>query len=142
MSDLFNAGDIIDKTLVATRKIPVYKAAVDNAEIAGYVNAGQPVGVVYAWLSPSPGIGRSGLWWSFYPVNGMYYYAPHNDNNFSISALKQQGVISTEEKVKQQQEQAAAANRTWYENLIHNYWWIPIAGIAVAQIPGIIRASR
>lgn len=142
MSDLYNAADIIDKTLIATKKIPVYKNAVDGAEVAGYVNAGQPVGVVYAWLAANPGMNRSGLWWAFWPVNGMYYYAPHIEGNFSVSALKQQGVISTEEKIKQAQEAENEANKTWYDKIISKYWWIPIAGIAIMQVPGIIKASR
>lgn len=140
--ETYNAADVVDKTLIATKRIPVFKEAVDNAQSTGWVEAGQPVGVVYAWLNPNPGVGRSKLWWSFWPVNGMYYYAPHEQGNFSVSALRSQGVISTDEKVKQEQEKLAAANRTWYQQLLHEYWWIPVVGIGIATLPGIIRATR
>jgi len=142
MSEIVNAGDCVDKTLIAVKRIPVYKQAVDGAEVAGYVEAGQPAGVVYAWLNANPGLPRSTMWWSFYPVNGMWYYAPHDPNAFSLSALKQQGVITVTEKTRLEQEAAANANRTWYEKLINQYWWIPIVGIAVWKVPGIISASR
>lgn len=139
---MVSAGDIIDKTLIAAKRIPVYRQAADGAEIVGYVDAGKPVGVVYSYLNPNPALNRSGLWWAFYPNSGMYYYAPHNSADFSLSALKQQGVISTTEKVKEEQDAAKRASRTWYENLISDYWYIPVGIGALIAAPGIITAIK
>src|SRR3954468_16104626 len=101
MADVaYSAGDIIDKTLIAQMQVPVYQFAGDNEQPIGYIQKGQPVGVVNAYLSPDPFHNRSGLWWQFYPSNNYshFYYAPHKAEYFNIGAWKDQEVLTDKEK--------------------------------------------
>lgn len=142
MSELFNAADIVGKTLTAIKDVPVYRWAEDNTLPIGTVKRGQPVGVVYSWLNPSPQNNRAGLWWVFYQNNNQYYYTPHCENCFSISDLKQQGVISTDEKIKQELEKQKLAEMSLPEQLLHKYgWWLAVPVLLFAA-PGIITALR
>ena len=97
-----NAGDIIGKTLVAAMRVPVYDEATDTAHPSGYISAGQPVGIVFSYLSPNPSAGRSTLWWMFEPLPGNsdigndqgYYFTPHNPDYFDFQALADAGVLT------------------------------------------------
>jgi len=97
-----NAGDIIGKTLVAATRVPIYDQANDDAQPAGYISAGQPVGVVYSYLSPDPSKNRSVLWWMFEPLpdgsdignDQGYYFAPHNAAYYNFQALSDAGVLT------------------------------------------------
>lgn len=119
MSDTFNAGDIIRKTLVAKRDIPVYAYPGENREPIGKVKAGSPVGVVFSYFAADPFDNRSTLWWGFEPASnyGKYFYAPHKEGFYDIKVLQEQGVLSLEEKQQAEEE----ANMSWYEKLIKNY---------------------
>lgn len=140
MGEIFNAGDIVGKTLIAKKDIYVYRNPNDGAEITGTVKAGQPVGVVYAWLGPSPALGRSGLWWAFFPQSGQYYYTPQKEGYFDVTALNQQGVISTAERIENEREAAAAAARPWYENILRTALpWVAGIVIVSAAVPGIVK---
>lgn len=117
----YNAGDIVNKTLFALRPVPVYRSASDSAQPFGNVATGQPVGVVYSWLSPAPAVDRSGLWWAFYDGYGIPYYVPHEMGAFDVRSLRQQGVISVAEKVEQEKEDELNNTLPWYDNLIRKY---------------------
>lgn len=89
----FNAGDIIDHTLIAAMKVPIYSTPKDNASPTGYINQGNPIGIVYSYLEPNPAAGRSVLWWQFQGSNGSYF-VPHNPDYFDTQALIDAGVLS------------------------------------------------
>ena len=135
MAEIFNAADIVNKTLIAQTKVPVYRYPYSGAEIIGYINPGNPVGVVYSYLSPDAAKERDDLFWMFAPAPGgaSYYYTEQKPGYYSVSALKQQGVISTEEKIKQEQEKQDALNQPWYMNMLKTALpWV--AGIAIAAV--------
>jgi hypothetical protein len=98
----FNADEIIDKTLIAKVKIPIYRIAEDNAPIVYTVEPGGSVGVVNSYLLPKAN--RTNLFWQFLDSNGRYYYTEHKPGIYDISALQQQGALTSA------QQQAAAAN--------------------------------
>jgi len=137
MPELFNADDIINKSLVARSKVPVYRYPFDGAEQLGWVNPGQSVGVVYAWLGADPSNNRAGLWWMFAPVSGggAYYYAPHKEGLYDVSALRQQGIISTQEKTDMEREKERLANQPWYTSMLRTALpWIAVIGLGIAVI--------
>lgn len=101
---VFNAQDIVGKTLIARRNIPLYQAGNFKKPFA-QVRSGQPVGVVYAWIGPNTNTGGK-LYWQFYNKNGTTYYAEHVKGAFSVQALKEQGVLTTLEQVQQEQDNA------------------------------------
>lgn len=142
MADIFSADEIINKTLIAAKDVPIFRYGSDTAPQIGIVKAGQPVGVVYSWLDPAPEQGRAGLWWVFYQSNNQYYYTPHVEGNFSISALQEQGAVSTEEKIRRQQEQEKLNNMSLPEQILYKYgWWLAVPVILFAA-PGIIKALK
>lgn len=129
-SNLYDVGNIVDKTLIAKKKLPVYKdkPAAYGAKPVAYIDPGNPAGQVYSWVIDSDGA----LLWMFdakfsnIPANSFgSYFIKHDRNGFDVSALKQQGVLNLI-------EQAAAAedqNTPWYEKLGSN-----IKGLAVTAL--------
>jgi hypothetical protein len=103
----FNADQIIDKTLIAKVNIPIYRYAEDGAPVVYNVNAGSSVGVVYSYLMPSSK--RTNLFWMFKDQDGRFYYTEHKAGIYDISALQQQGALTSAQLLQQQQQAAAAA---------------------------------
>lgn len=112
----YNAGDLLDKTFKAKGRVPLYHAAYDNETPYTYVEPGQIIGVLYSWLSPTAG--RTGLWWMFYDQDNKPYYVPHKEggNYIDESFFKDQGVLTTEEKIEKENE----ANESLPDKLIRN----------------------
>lgn len=139
--DVYNAGDLINKTLIAHRDVPVYIFPGESEVPIGIVKAGNPVGIVYSYLSPSPTQDRTRLWWQFSPASNYdrYYYAPHEQGYYDVSAIRQQGVLTLEEK----QEEEELANLPWYERLIRKYGgWVVLAVLGSAAIRGYFSRPR
>lgn len=141
MSDLYNADNVVDKTLIALRRLPVYSDVPrkgSNPPIVGYTTAGKPIGIVYSYITADPTQNRSTLWWMFWPgtgYGGQYFYIPHNVGDFDVNALKQQGVLTLEEQRQQEEE----ANKEWYEKILDRI--VPIGVgviIAGAVIKGVL----
>lgn len=131
----YNAGDVINKTLIALKPVPVYSFPGDHELPMGYIEPGTPVGVVYSYLDASPGQDRTTLWWQFGPATNYskYFYAPHREGLYDVSALREQGVITTKEKA----EAAAEANLPWYERLIKRYGiWVVVSVLGAAALKG------
>lgn len=99
----YSAATIIGKTLIAAKPVAIKRLATDAAPVVFTVAVGQPVGVVDSYLNPKEG--RSRLYWSFRDNSGRYYYAEHIPGNYSLSALKDQGAMTTKEETE-----AAQAN--------------------------------
>jgi hypothetical protein len=100
----FNAGDVIGKTLIAKKNIPLVRQPADDAQVIYNVSPGQSVGNVDTFLLPNEN--RSSLYWSFKDANGKNYYAKHAVGNFDVKELQQQGLLTLQE----QQEQAIEAS--------------------------------
>ena len=133
---LFSAGDIVGKTLIAKKKINLYRSRSDSKPF-GFVNAGQPVGIVYSYLSPS--LNNPNLWWMF-KDNNKVYYAEHKEGNFDISSLTNQGVISTEDKTKIAKEKIEKKDKGAFQFYIEKYMpWIIIGIFAVPIIKDVIK---
>lgn len=131
---LYKADDVIDKTLFAQEKIPVYDNVPPQPQkLLGYVEPGNPVGIVYSYLEADPSRGRANLWWMFYPTDGSEfnnYYAEQVGGYYDVEALRQQGVIS-EEEARQKEEEA---NKPWYEQLLDNYGKPLVIGILITAV--------
>lgn len=124
MADIFDAGDIIGKSLITNKALPYYTSAPSagyNPPIAGTFGAGITAGVVWSFLAPDPTKNRSVLWWIFEPnMSGHYYYMPHHEGDFNIQALQDQGVETEHEKNNPD---------TWYEKVLKQV--LPIVAISI-----------
>lgn len=100
----FNAGDVIGKTLIAKKNIPLVRQPADDAQVIYNVSPGQSVGNVDTFLLPNEN--RSSLYWSFKDANGKSYFAKHAVGNFDVKELQQQGLLTLQE----QQEAAIEAS--------------------------------
>lgn len=100
----FNAGNVIGKTLIAKKNIPLVRQPADDAQVIYTVAPGQSVGNVDTFLLPNES--RNSLYWSFKDANGRNYYAKHAVGNFDVKELQQQGLLTLQE----QQEQAIEAS--------------------------------
>lgn len=110
---VFNAGSIIDKTLIAKKKLTVYNSA---GLPVGFVAAGQPAGVVYSYLDIKPGV-RDKLTWQF-SLHGNFYYIPHEMNAFDVSSIKKQGVLTLDEIYNNELAKIDADSRGWFAKLL------------------------
>lgn len=151
---LYDPGKILEKTLVAAKDLTVYQSVPDKwttksqLKKLGIVKKGQPVGIVYSWFNPDPVKNREKVWWMFYPATaytGEYYYVEHNEDDFDLSALRQQGVISVAEQIEEEKEKEEDEDKPWYEKISDKI--IPVVvtlGIAIALINagGNIISSR
>lgn len=137
MPGLYSAGDIVNKTLVAKSRVPIYRLPYDGAELLGYVEPGQTVGMVYAWLAADPAAGRSLLWWQFAPAYGgsAYYYAPHQEGLYNVNSLKEQGVMTTLEKIEEEKRRADQAAQPWYMSMLRTALpWVAAIAIGAAIV--------
>jgi hypothetical protein len=133
---VFNAKDIVGKTLIAKKKVFLYSSPSAKNPLAS-INPGQTIGVVYSYLAP--GKNRPNFWWMF--QNGAkFVYVPHQEGSFDIKSLKDQGIISTEERTKAEAEKLEKAQKGAFSFYIEKYVpWI-IAGIfAVPLIKDLIK---
>jgi hypothetical protein len=101
---LYNANDILDKTLYAKKPVNVYSAPNNLLTPLYVVSSGNIVGVVYSWVKKDDIV-----YWHLYDNT----FVTHDSNKFSLEKLQEQGAQSTEEKL----EAEAEANMPWYEKL-------------------------
>lgn len=139
IGEIFDVRDVVNKTLMAKIKVPVYAQPRNDAAAFGYVAPGQPVGVVYSWLDPAPAKNRTTIWFMYESPEG-FYYTPLIGGYYDVSALREQGVISIEEKVELEKEAAADAQLSLVERLVKQYApWVLGTVVAVAAVKGIIQ---
>jgi hypothetical protein len=101
---LYNANDILDKTLYAKKSVNVYSAPNNLLTPLYVVTPGNIVGVVYSWVKKNDIV-----YWHLYDNT----FVTHDSDKFSLEKLQEQGAQSTEEKL----EAEAEANMPWYEKL-------------------------
>jgi hypothetical protein len=122
---LYNANDILDKTLYAKKPVNVYSAPNNLLTPLYVVSPGNIVGVVYSWVKKNDIV-----YWHLYDNT----FVTHDSDKFSLEKLQEQGAQSTEEKL----EAEAEANMPWYEKLTKTATktliTIAIIGAAVAII--------
>jgi hypothetical protein len=133
---IFNAKDIVGKTLIAKKKVYLYSSP-DATNPLASINPGQTIGVVYSYLSPNKN--RPQLWWMF--QNGIkYVYVPHQEGSFDVKSLKDQGAISTEDKTKEEQEKLQKQQKGAFAYYIEKYVpWVIVGIFAVPIIKDLIK---
>ena len=72
----FNAGDVIGKTLIAKKNIPLVRQPADDAVVIYNVAPGQSVGNVDTFLLPNEN--RSSLYWSCCKFKILLINSKHN----------------------------------------------------------------
>lgn len=93
----FSANDIVGKTLIARKSIPLKRLPQKSASTIYTAKPGITVGVVYSWVE-----GDGGLWWMYYDQNGRTYYTFHEPGAYDIKSITAQGVESLEQVQEQQ----------------------------------------
>lgn len=133
----YNAAAIVGKTLRANTAVQLKRLPADSAPVIFTVKAGQPVGTVFSYILP--GTNNSRLYWMFKDETGRNYYAEHQEGRFNISALKEQGVPTTQ----QETTAAAQANEPITKFIERNITKIALiaAGALVLKsvIPGLLK---
>lgn len=135
---VYNAGDIVGKTLVAKVPVKTYGYPGDNSTPGAAIPAGQTIGVVYSYLDADPSQGRTGIWWMFQTGNG-YFYVPHQTGAFDVKVLTDQGVLTTDEKTQAELD----ANKPWYQHILDSIGsyvpWIIGAIVVTGLVREVIR---
>ena len=129
---LISRDQIVGKTLIAKKRIPLYPSAKeDKNRIIAIVEPGKPVGVVYSWVDGERG---KPLFWMFYAKVGNIekaYYAKHDENGFNLPALKEQGVKTTQEEIQEEENKDKPTSEKIFEYIKKYAMW---AGIGLAGI--------
>lgn len=103
---IYEAKDIIGKSLIARKQINVYSLPDAKAQYKiAIVLPGNSCGVVYSYIQKP-----DGLYWMFYN-NTKPYYIKHSTGAFDVNSLKIQGVLTTEQK----KEAERLENLNWIE---------------------------
>jgi hypothetical protein len=133
---IFNAKDIVGKTLIAKKKVFLYSSPTAKNPLAS-INPGQTIGVVYSYLKP--GKNRPQLWWMF--QNGArFVYVAHQEGSFDVQSLKDQGIKSTEERTKEEAEKLEKQQKGAVSFYIEKYVpWIIVGIFAVPLIKDLIK---
>lgn len=136
----FNAADIVNKTLIASRDLEVFSDVPSrNGKKIGTVKRGNSCGVVYSWITDS---NTGTLYWVF--KHSLYgeYCIEHAPGSFNVSALREQGVITTQEKIEKEEY----ANLPWYERLFKNLGksltTIAIVGVGVYALSEYSKSKK
>lgn len=126
----YSVNDIIDKTLIAKKKVEVYDSPNLNRQKLYDVQPSGTVGVVYSWVNKN-----GSIWWQLYPGNK---FVIHDANSFSLQALQDQGVVSTREQL----EAEAEKNKPWYEKIAKSASKIIITLGVIAGVSYIIANKK
>ena len=92
----YRPEDLIGKTLFAKVQVPIVELPYDNMPIIRIIPPGVAVGRIHSWLNPKAG--RQTLYWHFKNQAGDSFYARHESHFYDLKQLKDQGVLSIEEK--------------------------------------------
>lgn len=111
MANIYNAAQIVGKTLYAYRDVEITRNPSNGATSVFTVKAGAPIGIVYSFLSPKTG--RSNLWWVFQDANKREYYAEHKSGLYDFRAINAQGAKDTETIIKEAEQATQPAREFW-----------------------------
>lgn len=136
---LYSAADLINKTLIAKQPIAIKRLPLDSAPTVFTVMSGQPVGKVYSWLAA--GTGRQSLYWMFMDVNNRPYYAAHTPESYSLSAIKEQGVVSVKEAAEAEAAKAETTGDFLKKYAKTALYVIAAAVVLRSVLPELIKAK-
>jgi hypothetical protein len=125
----FNAGQVIGKTLVARQPVSLTRLPKNGANSIYVVQPGQTVGIVQSYVAPSAS--RFNLWWSFVDSNGKPFYAEHEPGLFDVQNLRNQGLLTLEER-KEKADEAAKPVSTKIMDLVKKTALLAVAAYLVA----------
>lgn len=141
IGELYNAEQIIGKTLYARNAFPLKRGPNDADAVIYNGKPGEMVGKVVEWYNVIPGK-RSVLHWAFKDATGRLYYAPHAEGRFSTSELKEQGAFTVKEKV-QAEQRANETNKEFIERLLkYGIGALVVYGIVKAAIPSLLTGRK
>jgi hypothetical protein len=129
---LYSAGQIVDKTIVASRDVFLYPSLHKN-EGRFVVKAGQPIGKVFSYLRPGQGSNPTGRVVLMFERGYNQYFWLKDDNAVSTPALKQQGVQTLKQEVKEKQEEELK-DKSPVEYYIKTYGPKLLLGVGVALL--------
>lgn len=107
----YTVNQIIGKTLIAAKDTKLYSGVKGTPSVIGTVKAGQPIGVVFSYITPDKADGRSWLMFESSYVPGTaakVYYAPNEVA--SGSGLTEQGTLTLEQERKKEEEERQKQN--------------------------------
>lgn len=132
---VFNAGDIIGKTLIANKQLDVWNDVASRGKKIGVVLKGNSCGVVDSWITDR----KDGtIYWAFKSPLGPDYYIAHQAGSFNVSALREQGVITTEEKIQEEKEK----NQEWWERAIKGLGKIVIPVAIIYGVATVLKSTK
>ena len=105
--DKYNPDDLIGKTFYPLKRVFAYGDASTIDKPVYFFDPGNPIGVVYSYLSKP-----TGLWWQF-KSGSKSYFVKHEQGLFNLKDLKDQGLTTEKEK----REAEAEANKTTLEKI-------------------------
>jgi hypothetical protein len=89
--------EIPGRSLVAARRVPYKRWPVDADEPLGYFEPGDFVGMVYSYIDIDPPRNTK-LYWQFLTSQGTAYHVPHDNENFDLQHLLNQGVLTSAQR--------------------------------------------
>lgn len=136
---IYSLADLIGKTFFADVDVDVYtnKPVQYDLDPVGVVKAGQPIGVLYSWVTDSDGT----ILFMFEGANSNYantlgsYFVKNNAADFDVQAFKQQGVLSIDEQLAAEAAAKAKANMTFgdYAQRFFIYGLVAFAVVALGK---------
>lgn len=137
----FSAEQILDKTLIAKKRVKVYNLPTytEGAREIATVAPGQSAGVVFSYTG---GTADRPLNWQFKTTDGRAYYIPHEAGAFDVSALRQQGVLTTQEIQQKEEDQSKDLPTKIFEGLGKGARAVFIAGVALAALYLILQNRK
>lgn len=112
-SETFTPDQIMGKTLVAAKPIPLKRGYQDALPVVFTVPSGKEIGVVMGFLTPSPSKGRDGYWWEFYDGQRSFFMK-HQNNSIVLKNLKSQGALNIKEVAEKKEDEG----KSWWENAV------------------------
>lgn len=105
-TETLSANQVVGKSLVAAKKVALYRLPQEGAKVIYTASANETVGTVYSYV----GGNGAPLWWMFYDQNQKAYYVKHDPEAFRLSPLKEQGAVNVKEELEQKE---AANSDSW-----------------------------
>lgn len=132
----YTADQIVGKTMIARKNIPLKREPRKSAETVYVAKPGITVGVVYSWVNAD-----GGIWWMYYDQNGKTYYTYHEPGAYDIKSLDAQGVESLEQ-VQEDKQKAESPVSYYVTKLLKPVTYVIIGYFGLKAALDIIETSN